>query len=83
MSNGIYRVPDPLQQRLREVQARLHVADGAVRVAIESWVMVRAAYGGHVQGPVIALLVQSGLLSNDVARFIQPPDSGPPKEATQ
>lgn len=77
MQNG-FAVRDPLQQRMHDIEMRCRVADGEVRMAIEAWVLVRAAYGARVQPALIAALAQSNLLSKDVAEFVKPPDAEAP-----
>lgn len=71
--NGIHRLNDPLRQRLSETDARMRVADGALRQAIEHWVLVRAAYGCPAPPGLIQAMAGSGMLGNEVLAYVTEP----------
>lgn len=64
-----FRVVDPLRARLAETDARVRIADGDVKKAIETWVLVRAAFGCPAPAGLVEAMAQSGMLSRDVAQY--------------
>lgn len=75
---SIHRLNDPLRAKLAETDARIRIADGDVRKAIETWVLTRAAYGCHVHPGLMHAMRESNMLGHEVAVFASPP----PEEKT-